>query len=46
MIMLTKTNIYSVQNYLIGNTDRQLFQNDKQNVDVHLWKNFCGRTWM
>jgi len=32
--MLTKTNISSVQNYLGGNTDRQQFENDKQNVDV------------
>ena len=32
--MLTKTNICSVQNYLGGNTDRQQFENDKQNVDV------------
>jgi len=32
--MLTKTNICSVQNYLGGNTDRQQFANDKQNVDV------------
>jgi len=32
--MLTKTNICSVQNYLRGNTDRQQFENDKQNVDV------------
>ena len=32
--MLTKTNIFSVQNYLRGNTDPQLFENDKQNVDV------------
>jgi len=32
--MLTKTNIGSVQNYLGGNTDRQQFENDKQNVDV------------
>ena len=34
--MLTKTNICSVQNYLRGNTDRQQFENDKQNVDVSL----------
>ena len=33
-MMLTKTNICSVQNYLRGNTDPQLFENDKQNVDV------------
>jgi len=33
-MMLTKTNICSVQNYLRGNTDPQLFKNDKQNVDV------------
>jgi len=32
--MLTKTNICSVQNYLGGNTDRQQFENNKQNVDV------------
>ena len=32
--MLTKTNICSVQKYLRGNTDRQQFENDKQNVDV------------
>jgi len=32
--MLTKTNICSVQNYVGGNTDRQQFENDKQNVDV------------
>jgi len=32
--MLTKTNICSVQNYLRGNTDPQLFENDKQNIDV------------
>jgi len=32
--MLTKTNIYSVQKYLRGNTDRQQFENDKQNVNV------------
>jgi len=32
--MLTKTNICSVQNYLKGNTDRQQFENDKQNVDL------------
>jgi len=46
--MLTKTNICSVQNYLGGNTDRQQFENDKQNVDVAPppWKNFCGRPWM
>jgi len=44
--MLTKTNIYSVQNYLRGNTDRQQFENDKQNVDVAPWKIFCGRPWM
>jgi len=33
-MMLTKTNVCSVQNYLRGNTDPQLFENDKQNVDV------------
>jgi len=33
-MMLIKTNICSVQNYLGGNTDRQQFKNDKQNVDV------------
>jgi len=32
--MLTKTNICSVQNHLRGNTDRQHFENEKQNVDV------------
>jgi len=32
--MLTKKNIFSVQNYLGGNTDRQQFENAKQNVDV------------
>jgi len=32
--MLTKTNIFSVQNYLRRNTDRQQFENNKQNVDV------------
>jgi len=41
MGMLTKTNICSVHNYLGGNTDRQQFENDKQNVDVLPWKNFC-----
>jgi len=41
-----KTNICSVQNYLTGNTDRQQFENDQQNVDVPPWKNFCGRLWM
>jgi len=34
--MFTKTNICSVQNYLRGNTDPLLFENDKQNVDVPL----------
>jgi len=34
IIMLTKTNICSVQNYLGGNTDCQQYENDKQNVDV------------
>jgi len=33
-MMLSKTNTCSVQNYLRGNTDPQLFENDKQNVDV------------
>jgi len=33
-MMLTKTNICSVKNYLTGNTDRQQFENDKQNADV------------
>jgi len=33
-MMLTKTNIFLVENYLGGNTDRQQFENDKQNVDV------------
>jgi len=32
--MLTKTIICSVQNYLRGNTDRQQFEIEKQNVDV------------
>jgi len=32
--MLTKTNIFSVQNHLRGNTDRQQFENDKQNVNL------------
>ena len=32
--MLTDTIICSVQNYLRGNTDRQQFENEKQNVDV------------
>ena len=32
--MLTKTNICSVSNYLRGNTDRQQFEKDQQNVDV------------
>jgi len=46
-MMLTKTNICSVQNYLGGNTDRQQFENDKQNADVAPpRKNFCGRPWM
>jgi len=45
-MMLTKTNICSVQNYLGGNTDRQQFQNNKQNADVPPWKYFCGRPWM
>ena len=34
--MLTKTNICSVQNYLRENTDRQQFENDKQNAYVSL----------
>ena len=34
IMMLTKKNICSVQNYLGGNTDPQLFETDKQNVDV------------
>jgi len=38
--MLTKTNICPVQNYLGGNTDRQQFENDKQNVDVPPLENF------
>ena len=38
--MLTKTNIFSVQNYLRGNIDLWQFANDKQNVDVTPpWKN-------
>jgi len=32
--MRTKTYICSVQTYLGGNTDRQQYKNDKQNVDV------------
>jgi len=32
--MLTTTNIWSVQKYLGGNTDRQQFENGNQNVDV------------
>jgi len=32
--VLTKINIFSVQNYLRGNIDRRQFENDKQNVDV------------
>jgi len=32
--MFTKTNNCSVQTYLRGNTDRQQFDNDKENVDV------------
>jgi len=35
-----------VLNYLRENTDRQQLENDKQNVDVPPWKNFCGRPWM
>jgi len=34
--MLTKTNIWSVQNYFRGSIDRQQFDNDKRNVDVAL----------
>jgi len=34
IIMHIKTNICSVQNYLRGNTDRQQFENEKQNIDV------------
>jgi len=45
-MMLTKTNICSVQNYLRGNIDPQLFENDKQNFDVPPWKIFCGCPWM
>ena len=33
-MMLTKTNICLERNYLRGNTDPQLFENDKQNVGV------------
>jgi len=45
--MLTKTNIFSVQNYLRGNTDRRQFENDKQNVDVApRWTKLCRRPWM
>ena len=48
--MSTKTIICSVQNYLRGNTDRQLFENDKQNVDVpplekFLWTPMNGRAF-
>jgi len=32
--MLTTTNIWSVQKYLGGNTDRQQFENERRNVDV------------
>ena len=39
-MMLTKTNICSAQNYLRGNTDPLLFENDKQNVDVASMENF------
>jgi len=44
--MLTKTNICSGQNCLRGNTDRQQFENDKQNADVTPQKKFCRRPWM
>jgi len=40
MITLTKTNIYSVQNYFRANTDRQLFENDKHNVEVAYLEKF------
>jgi len=44
--MLTKKNIFSVQNYLRGNIDLWQFANDKQNVDVApRWKKLCGRPW-
>jgi len=39
-MMLSKTNICSVQNYLRGNTDPQLFENDKQNVHVASMEKF------
>ena len=39
-MMLTKTNICSVQNYLRGNTDPQVFETDKQNVDVGSLENY------
>ena len=38
--MLTKTNICSVQNFLRGNTDPQLFENDEQIVDVASMEKF------
>jgi len=44
IIMLTKTNICSAQNYLRGNTDRQQFENEKQSRRFPLWKKFCGRS--
>ena len=40
IMMLTKTNICSVQNYLRGNADPQLFENDKQIVDVASMEKF------
>jgi len=30
--MLTKTNIFSVQHYLRGNTDRRQFENDEMST--------------
>jgi len=42
-MMLTKTNICSVQNCLRGNTDPQLFENDKQNVDVASLEKFLRK---
>jgi len=40
--MLAKNNICSVENYLRGNTDRQEFENDEQNVDVPPLEKFLG----
>ena len=41
--MHAKTNICSVQNYLGGNTDRQHFENEKQNVDVASLEKFLRK---